>query len=218
MLISPSILAADYANLERDVRAAAHAGADLLHVDVMDGHFVPNISIGAPVVASLRKLDALPLDVHLMIENPSKYVDMFCDAGAAYLTIHLEAPDVRPVADTLRSIRARGVKAGLSIKPKTPVAAVRELLPLCDLLLVMTVEPGFGGQKFIDGSVDRIAEAKSLVRALSPDCLIEIDGGVDETNVAVCRDAGADIAVMGSALFRGDVGERMALMRSVLDK
>lgn len=218
MLISPSILAADYANLERDVRAAAHAGADLLHVDVMDGHFVPNISIGAPVVASLRKLDALPLDVHLMIENPSKYVDMFCDAGAAYLTIHLEAPDVQPVADTLRSIRARGVKAGLSIKPKTPVAAVRELLPLCDLLLVMTVEPGFGGQKFIDGSTGRIAEAKSLVRALSPDCLIEIDGGVDETNVAVCRDAGADIAVMGSALFRGDVGERMKLMRSVLDK
>lgn len=218
MLISPSILAADYANLERDVRAAAHAGADLLHVDVMDGHFVPNISIGAPVVASLRKLDALPLDVHLMIENPSKYVDMFCDAGAAYLTIHLEAPDVQPVADTLRSIRARGVKAGLSIKPKTPIAAVRELLPLCDLLLVMTVEPGFGGQKFIDGSTGRIAEAKSLVRALSPDCLIEIDGGVDETNVAVCRDAGADIAVMGSALFRGDVGERMALMRSVLDK
>lgn len=218
MLISPSILAADYANLERDVRAAAHAGADLLHVDVMDGHFVPNISIGAPVVASLRKLDALPLDVHLMIENPSKYVDMFCDAGAAYLTVHLEAPDVRPVADTLRAIRARGVKAGLSIKPKTPVAAVRELLPLCDLLLVMTVEPGFGGQKFIDGSTGRIAEAKSLVRALSPDCLIEIDGGVDETNVAACRDAGADVAVMGSALFRGDVGERMRLMRSVLDK
>lgn len=218
MLISPSILAADYANLERDVRAAAHAGADLLHVDVMDGHFVPNISIGAPVVASLRKLDALPLDVHLMIENPSKYVDMFCDAGAAYLTVHLEAPDVKPTADTLRAIRARGVKAGLSIKPKTPVAAVRELLPLCDLLLVMTVEPGFGGQKFIDGSTGRIAEAKSLVRALSPDCLIEIDGGVDETNVAACRDAGADVAVMGSALFRGDVGERMRLMRSVLDK
>lgn len=218
MLISPSILAADYANLERDVRAAAHAGADLLHVDVMDGHFVPNISIGAPVVASLRKLDALPLDVHLMIENPSKYVDMFCDAGAAYLTVHLEAPDVRSVADTLRAIRARGVKAGLSIKPKTPVAAVRELLPLCDLLLVMTVEPGFGGQKFIDGSTGRIAEAKSLVRELSPECLIEIDGGVDETNVAACRDAGADVAVMGSALFRGDVGERMRLMRSVLDK
>lgn len=218
MLISPSILAADYANLERDVRAAAHAGADLLHVDVMDGHFVPNISIGAPVVASLRKLDALPLDVHLMIENPSKYVDMFCDAGAAYLTIHLEAPDDKPTADTLRSIRARGVKAGLSIKPKTPVAAVRDLLPLCDMLLVMTVEPGFGGQKFIDGSTGRIAEAKSLARALSPDCLIEIDGGVDETNVAVCRDAGADIAVMGSALFRGDVGERMKLMRSVLNK
>lgn len=216
MLISPSILAADYANLERDVRAAAHAGADLLHVDVMDGHFVPNISIGAPVVASLRKLDALPLDVHLMIENPSKYVDMFCDAGAAYLTVHLEAPDVRPVADTLRAIRARGVKAGLSIKPKTPVESVRELLPLCDLLLVMTVEPGFGGQKFIDGSTGRIAEAKSLVRALSPECLIEIDGGVDETNVAACRDAGADVAVMGSALFRGDVGERMKLMRSVL--
>lgn len=218
MLISPSILAADYANLERDVRAAAHAGADLLHVDVMDGHFVPNISIGAPVVASLRKLDALPLDVHLMIENPSKYVDMFCDAGAAYLTVHLEAPDVRSVADTLRAIRARGVKAGLSIKPKTPVAAVRELLPLCDLLLVMTVEPGFGGQKFIDGSTGRIAEAKSLVRALSPDCFIEIDGGVDETNVAACRDAGADVAVMGSALFRGDVAQRMALMRSVLNK
>lgn len=218
MLISPSILAADYANLERDVRAAAHAGADLLHVDVMDGHFVPNISIGAPVAASLRKLDALPLDVHLMIENPSKYVDMFCDAGAAYLTIHLEAPDVQPTADTLRAIRARGVKAGLSIKPKTPVAAVRELLPLCDMLLVMTVEPGFGGQKFIDGSTGRIAEAKSLVRETSPDCLIEIDGGVDETNVAACRDAGADVAVMGSALFRGDVAQRMALMREVLDK
>lgn len=216
MLISPSILAADYANLERDVRAVARAGADLLHVDVMDGHFVPNISIGAPVVASLDKLDAPPLDVHLMIENPSKYVDMFCDAGADWLTIHLEASDTQPTTDTLKAIRARGVKAGLSIKPKTPVESVRELLPLCDLLLVMTVEPGFGGQKFIDGSVERIAEAKSLVRELAPGCLIEIDGGVDNTNVAACRDAGADIAVMGSAIFRGDIAERMALMREVL--
>ncbi len=216
MLISPSILAADYANLERDVRAAARAGANLLHVDVMDGHFVPNISIGAPVAASLKKLDALPLDVHLMIENPSKYIDMFCKAGADWLTVHLEAPDTVSTADVLREIRAHGAKAGLSIKPKTPVSAVRELLPLCDMLLVMTVEPGFGGQKFIDGSVERIAEAKSLVRELAPDCLIEIDGGVDETNVARCRDAGADIAVMGSALFRGDVAERMRLMRSVL--
>lgn len=216
MLISPSILAADYANLERDVRAVSRAGADLLHVDVMDGHFVPNISIGAPVVASLDKLDALPLDVHLMIENPSKYVDMFCDAGADWLTIHLEAPDTRPTADTLKAVRSRGVKAGLSIKPKTPVESVRELLPLCDLLLVMTVEPGFGGQKFIDGSVERIAEAKSLVRELAPGCLIEIDGGVDSTNVAACRDAGADIAVMGSAIFKGDVAERMQLMREVL--
>lgn len=216
MLISPSILAADYANLERDVRAAARAGADLLHVDVMDGHFVPNISIGAPVAASLKKLDALPLDVHLMIENPSKYIDMFCQAGADYLTVHLEAPDSVPVADVLRDIRAHGAKAGLSIKPKTPVAAVRELLPLCDMLLVMTVEPGFGGQKFIDGSVERIAEAKALVSKLNPSCLIEIDGGVDETNVARCRDAGADVAVMGSALFRGDVESRMKLMREVL--
>lgn len=216
MLISPSILAADFANLARDSALAKEGGADLLHVDVMDGHFVPNITIGVPVVASLSKATTLPLDVHLMIENPSRYAEQFCKAGAAILTVHYEAPDEVPLAETLGLIRSFGVKAGLSIKPHTPVDVIREYLPLCDLLLVMTVEPGFGGQKFIEGSLERIAEVRGLIDEINPKCLLEIDGGVDETNVLSCAEAGTDVSVMGSAVFKGDPRERLALMRRVL--
>ncbi len=216
MLISPSILAADFANLARDSAFAAEGGADLLHVDVMDGHFVPNITVGIPVVKSLAGSVSLPLDVHLMIDDPARYAEEFCRAGASILTIHYESPSSSSPADTLRAIRALGVRAGLSIKPATPVEAVRELLPLCDLLLVMTVEPGFGGQKFLPGSLERIAEARRLIDGLNPACLLEIDGGVDETNVTACAEAGADVAVMGSAVFRGDPRERLARIRSAL--
>ena len=216
MLISPSILAADFANLARDAALAAEGGADLLHVDVMDGHFVPNITVGIPVVRSLAKAVTLPLDIHLMIDDPARYAEEFCRAGASILTVHFESPSSASPADTLRAIRALGVRAGLSIKPATPVEIVRELLPLCDLLLVMTVEPGFGGQKFLPGSLERIAEARRLIDALNPSCLLEIDGGVDETNVAACAEAGADVAVMGSAVFRDDPRERLVRIRSAL--
>ncbi len=216
MLISPSILAADFANLQRDCGLAADGGADMLHLDVMDGHFVPNISIGVPVVASLAKVAKIPLDVHLMIENPSKYAEAFVKAGADYLTLHIEAKDEVPLVETLARVRALGAKPGAVIKPKTELAELEKFIPLCDMVLVMTVEPGFGGQKFIEGSLERIAAVREMIDRLNPGCLLEIDGGVDETNVAACRDAGADVAVMGSAVFKGDPIERLKLMREVL--
>lgn len=216
MKISPSILAADFANLARDCALAAEGGADLLHVDVMDGHFVPNITIGVPVVASLKKNVTLPLDVHLMIENPSHYAEAFCKAGADWLTLHIESPDDAPLAETLALIRSLGTHPGVVIKPKTDLEQLREYIPLCDMVLVMTVEPGFGGQKFIDGSLARIAAVRAMIDELNPTCLLEIDGGVDETNVAACRDAGTDVAVMGSAVFKGSPIERIALMRRTL--
>ena len=200
--VSPSILSADFANLERDLKRLEEAGADLAHVDVMDGHFVPNLTIGAPVVKALSKVTTLPLDVHLMISEPHRYIEDFANAGAEYITIHLECDS--DIAETLKLIRSLGVKSGLSIKPGTEVDAICEYLDLCDMVLLMSVEPGFGGQKFMPESVERLKMLRALIDATNPACLLEIDGGVSPANSKEIIEAGADILVAGSAVFGAD--------------
>lgn len=213
--IAPSILSADFAALGRDIQAAAKGGADYIHVDVMDGHFVPNLSVGLPVVSSIKKVTDVPLDVHLMIDHPERYAERFIHAGADILTFHLEAPNDLGIRETLELIHSLGAKAGLTIKPATPVEALREYVPLCDMILVMTVEPGFGGQKFIDGSLDKIRETRALIESLNPACELEIDGGIDEHNFAETTAAGANVVVMGSAVFRDncDPSDRICMIR-----
>ena len=197
MKVAPSILAADMLNMERDVQLMVDAGADWLHVDIMDAHFVPNLSYSPALVAALHKrFPDLPMDVHLMMDNPEKYLDVFCDAGAAVLTIHAEIPG--DTADMLQKIRERGVLAGISVKPGTPVEAIRHLLPLADMVLVMTVEPGFGGQKFNAGMYSKLDE----LRQMGYTGILEADGGVSMDNAATLRAHGLDVAVMGTAMFR----------------
>lgn len=196
MMVAPSILAADMLNMERDVQRMIDAGTDWLHVDIMDAHFVPNLSYSPALVAALHKrFPALPLDVHLMMDNPEKYIGVFCDAGASVLTIHAEiAGDVAAMLDAIRS---RGVKAGLSVKPGTPAESIRHLLPHADMVLVMTVEPGFGGQKF---NADMLGKMDEL-RQMGYTGLLEADGGVSMANAATLRAHGLDVAVMGTAMF-----------------
>lgn len=195
--VAPSILAADMLNLERDVQRMADAGCDLLHVDVMDAHFVPNLSYGPAVVKLLhRRFPDMKLDVHLMMDNPEKYVQVFAEAGAWNITIHAEIPG--DAAALLREIRALGIQAGLSLKPGTPAEAVEKLLPLTDMVLVMTVEPGFGGQKFQEGMLDKLR----ALRCMGYAGLLEADGGVTKENLPRLRDSGLDVAVMGTAMFR----------------
>lgn len=198
-IVSPSILSADFANLENEMKRLEVAGADWAHVDVMDGHFVPNITIGAPVVKALSKVSKLPLDVHLMISDPDFYLDDFIKAGAYVITIHEECDS--DVEKTLKRIREAGVKAALSIKPNTPVSALEKYIDLLDMILIMTVEPGFGGQKFIEKCLPKISEARALINEKNPSCLLQIDGGVTAENVGVAREAGADVIVAGSSVF-----------------
>ena len=182
--LSPSILSADFVNLERDIRALTPAGADYVHVDVMDGLFVPNITIGIPVVEAIRKITDLPLDVHLMIDRPLRYVDDFCKAGSDILTIHVEADSEENTLAALKRIRENGVKAAISIKPKTPAEAVLPYLPYCDLILVMTVEPGFGGQAFMQDMMPKLKTIRGYIDAQNPACELEVDGGVNEEEFA----------------------------------
>ena len=200
--VSPSILSADFVNLERDIRSLTPAGADYVHVDVMDGLFVPNITIGIPVVAAIRKITELPLDVHLMIDRPLRYVDDFCKAGSDILTIHVEADSEENTLAALKRIRELGVKAAISVKPKTPAQAVLPFLPYCDLILVMTVEPGFGGQSFMEDMMPKLKEIRSYIDAENPDCELEVDGGINETTALICRENGANVLVAGSAYFK----------------
>jgi len=200
--IAPSILSADFANLERDIHDLEKNGADIVHVDIMDGIFVPNISIGIPVVAALRKVTDLPLDVHLMIDRPIRYVEEFVKAGADYVTIHVEADQPQNTLEALDRIHALGCKAGIVLKPRTPVEAAIPYLEKCDMILVMTVEPGFGGQKFMADMMPKVAQLKEWMEDINPECLIEVDGGVDANTCAVCKDNGANVLVAGSAYFK----------------
>ncbi len=195
--ISPSVLACDFGNLERDVKKAQDAGVEYLHLDVMDGIFVPNISFGPAVIAALRKKSDLFFDVHLMITEPARYIDDFVKAGADLITVHYES--CKDVVATLRQIRATGVKAGVSVKPNTPVSVLAPLLDEVDLILIMTVEPGFGGQKLIPETLGKIAEAKELIGNRPIE--LEADGGIGAGNLHLVTEAGANVIVAGSALF-----------------
>ena len=211
--IAPSILSADFVNLERDIRALSEHGADLVHVDIMDGHFVPNISIGIPVVAAIRKITDLPLDVHLMIDRPIRYVEEFVKAGADFLTIHVEADQPQNTLAALDKIHALGCKAGIVLKPKTPAEAAIPYLEKCDMILVMTVEPGFGGQKFMADMMPKVQQLRGWMDDINPDCHIEVDGGVDAVTHTLCKASGADVLVAGSAYFKAS--DKAAFVRLI---
>lgn len=211
--IAPSILSADFANLERDIHDIEKNGGDWVHVDVMDGLFVPNITIGIPVVKALRAVTDLPLDVHLMIEKPVRYVEQFVKAGADLVTVHVEADQPQNTLEALDIIHSLGCRAGIVLKPKTPAEAAIPYLAKCDMILVMTVEPGFGGQKFMGDQMEKIRTLGTLLEPVNPSCLIEVDGGVDAGTCALCKEAGADVLVAGSAYFKAE--DRAAFVKTV---
>ena len=199
IIISPSILSADFANLERDIRKVENAGADWLHIDVMDGHFVPNITIGVPVVKSIKKITKLPLDVHLMIENPEKYVEPFANADADILTFHYEA--VNDVESIIKLIKSFGIMAGMSIKPKTSPDEILKYLPILDLVLVMTVEPGFGGQNFMEDCAEKLPVIKQNAHE---NLVIQVDGGINDKTAKICTSKGANSLVAGNYIYKSD--------------
>ncbi|GMV50400.1 MAG: Ribulose-phosphate 3-epimerase [Nitrospirae bacterium] len=197
--IAPSILSADFARLAEEVARVEQDGADWLHVDVMDGHFVPNLTVGPPIVESLRKVTTLPLDVHLMMANPDAFIQEFAEAGADYLTVHVEAcPHLHR---TVQSIKERGVKAGVTLNPATPAVWLSEIVRDADLILIMSVNPGFGGQQFIPSSLQKIAEVRAMIDRSGSSALLEVDGGVKPENAGAVVAAGADVLVAGSAVF-----------------
>lgn len=201
IIVSPSILSADFANLERDIQLVENNGADWIHVDVMDGHFVPNITIGIPVVKSIKKVTKLPLDVHLMIENPEKYIKDFANAGADILTFHYEAVKKENIKNLISEIKELGVKAGLSIKPKTQPEEIFKFLQDLDLVLVMTVEPGFGGQKFMEDCAEKI----KIIKQHAPENLyIQVDGGINAQTGKICTEFGANSLVAGSYIYKAE--------------
>jgi len=202
ILISPSLLACDFANLQKEIEAVTQAGADLLHVDIMDGHFVKNITIGPPVVAAIKKVAHVPLDVHLMIEEPEKYVDAFIQAGSNILTIHVEA--TQKVEEVLKKIRSHNVKAGLTLRPRTDIQKILPFLEMVDLVLVMTVEPGFGGQTFIEDQLDKVRILKKEIQKRNLQLDIEVDGGINKETARLSRDAGANVFVAGNYIFKND--------------
>ncbi|MBQ8768190.1 MAG: ribulose-phosphate 3-epimerase [Oscillospiraceae bacterium] len=212
-IISPSMLSADFVNLQRDIEMTAAAGAKWLHVDIMDGHFVPNITFGYSMVKALRPITDMVLDVHLMIDTPIRYVDEFCKAGADYLTIHVESDTPENIDATLDKIIANGVKPGIVVKPKTPAEAVLPYLHKCDLVLVMTVEPGFGGQKFMADMMPKLKTLKEMIDTHKPGCHLEVDGGVDVVTAEICKENGANVLVAGSAFYKAE--DKSAFVKSL---
>ena len=210
--ISPSILAADFANLERDISRVS--SADYLHVDVMDGLFVPNITIGVPVVKSIRAVTALPLDVHLMIDRPVRYVEDFCKAGADIVTVHVEADTEENTRLALERVRALGKRAGVVLKPKTPAEAALPFLDQCAMVLVMTVEPGFGGQSFMEDMLEKVRTLRGWIRGRGLHCELEVDGGIGPRTAPPAVEAGANVLVAGSAVYGAeDIPARIAELR-----
>jgi ribulose-phosphate 3-epimerase len=211
--IAPSILSSDFARLADEVAAVERAGADLLHIDVMDGHFVPNLTVGPPIVEAVRKVTKLPLDVHLMITNADAFIPEFARAGADYLTVHVEAcPHLHR---TIQSIKELGVKAGVTLNPATPVHTLQEILADVDLVLIMSVNPGFGGQKFIPSCLAKVKAVRQMLDRIGSHALLEVDGGVKAENAAQVLEAGADVLVAGSAIFSGsDYTANIAALRT----
>ena len=215
--IAPSILSADGGRLSSEIAAVEKAGADWIHVDVMDGHFVPNITMGPAIIAALRKTTKLPFDVHLMIKHPDSYVESFAAAGADYITVHVEA--ATHLHRTVELIKKAGKKAGVSLNPATPLSSIEEILPDIDLLLIMSVNPGFGGQQFIKNSLIKIKRAHKMLAELPQKPLLEVDGGVNLSNISAIAQAGADVLVAGAAVFgTADYAQTIAALKAAANK
>ncbi|MFC7784415.1 MULTISPECIES: ribulose-phosphate 3-epimerase [unclassified Rossellomorea] len=215
MKIAPSILSANFAELGNEIKDVEKGGADYIHVDVMDGHFVPNITLGPMIVKAIRPLTTLPLDVHLMIENPSQYIEAFADAGADYITVHVEADP--HLHRTIQMIKSKGVKAGVVLNPATPAEMIKPILQDVDMVLLMTVNPGFGGQSFIPSVVPKIKQIREWAHEINPTLEIEVDGGINPETAAICAEAGADVFVAGSAIYnRSDRGAAIEELKKSL--
>jgi ribulose-phosphate 3-epimerase len=212
-ILSPSILSCDYMNMQRNFEACKEYGCKWLHVDIMDGHFVPNLSFGYSLVKAMRPITDLVLDVHLMIDTPIKYAEEFCKAGADYLTVHVEADTEDNIHAALDRTIAMGVKCGVVVKPKTPAEAVLPFLHKCDMVLVMTVEPGFGGQKFMADMMPKVQKLRQYINDIKPDCHLEVDGGVDLVTSTICKKSGADVLVAGSAFYKEE--DKAAFVRQL---
>ncbi len=212
MILSSSILAADFSKLGSDIIEAVNAGTDYIHVDVMDGVFVPSISFGFPVIKSIRKITDIPFDVHLMIADPERYIEEFAKEGADIITVHYEA--CKNVEETLSMIRKAGCKVGLSVKPATPTEVLFPFLDKVDMVLIMTVEPGFGGQKFIDYTKNKIVAVRNEITARGLSVDVEIDGGVNASNIGNLVNAGANVIVAGSAVFSGNISQNVSLLKN----
>jgi len=210
-------LSADFSKLGEEIQNVEEAGADLIHIDVMDGHFVPNLTFGPPVIASIRKVTRLPFDVHLMIENPERFIQDFVDAGSDIITIHCEAET--HLHRAIESIKEKGIQAGVSLNPATPLCMIDEIIEYIDSIMIMSVNPGFGGQKCIDTVIPKIEKARTMIDMRAPHVRIEVDGGINLDNIALFRDAGADIFVAGSAIFgSGDYITSIGEMKKILGK
>jgi len=213
MKIAPSLLSADFSRLKEQVRTLENCGADMLHVDVMDGHFVPNITIGPVVIKSIRNCTKIPFDVHLMIEHPDRFIKSFADAGSDIITVHAESE--HDIDKTIKRIRENDVKVGVALNPDTPLSKVEKLLKKIDMLLLMTVNPGFAGQKFIHDVVPKIKNARNIIDSKGLDIDLEVDGGINSETGEIAADAGANILVAGSFIFKGDIKENIDVLKRI---